>query len=120
MYNKEGQAIVGLVVVVLITMVVMVSALFASPARADDKVDGVVIGIVATKLFERVLEDINQREGVIYVPGDVDDFPPFKCTSEDKVVCAYERGVYDREHKAYKQAKINAYECGRYGRNCKK
>lgn len=115
MYNKEHP--VGPLLVIVFLIIV---SLLSMPARGDDKVDGVVIGIAATKLFEAVLEDINNREGVIYVPGDVDDFPPFNCSSEDSVTCAYERGVYDREHKAYKQQKIYAYECGRFKRNCNK
>lgn len=44
-------------------------------------------------------------------------FPRFRCRG-DAVKCSYELGVWERERQAYNEARIRAYECGRYGRRC--
>lgn len=42
-------------------------------------------------------------------------FPRFRCRG-DEVQCSYEYGVWERERQEYNRAKIEAYECGRWGR----
>lgn len=42
-------------------------------------------------------------------------FPRFRCRG-DAVKCSYEMGVYERERQAFNEAKVKAYECGRWGR----
>lgn len=44
-------------------------------------------------------------------------FPRFRCsTPRDAVQCSYEFGVWERERQAFQRAKVQAYECGRWGR----
>jgi len=42
-------------------------------------------------------------------------FPRFRCRG-DAVKCSYELGVWERERQAYNEARVEAYECGRWGR----
>ena len=44
-------------------------------------------------------------------------YPRFKCRG-NRIDCAYQMGVYERERAAFNEAKKKAYECGRWGR-CK-
>lgn len=42
-------------------------------------------------------------------------FPRFRCRG-NRIDCAYQMGVYERERAAFNEAKRQAYECGRWGR----
>lgn len=101
----------------IVTFLLFLFALtLPAPAKADDQTDGIIIGVLATKIFQEIRNDMRRDKQVIYVP-DTEEYPPFHCTG-DSVKCAYERGAYEREKEAYEKAKQRAYECGRWGRNC--
>lgn len=101
---------------IVFVLVIVFGLIVAQPAAADDQTDGIIIGVLATKIFQEIRNDMKRDKQVIYVP-DTEEYPPFHCTG-DSVKCAYERGAYEREKEAYEKAKQRAYECGRWGRNC--
>jgi len=47
-----------------------------APAKADDQTDGIIIGVLATKIFQEIRNDMRRDKQVIYVP-DTEEYPPF-------------------------------------------
>ena len=89
--------------------------LLSSHANAIGKrEEGALIGVVSTLLVTSALQD---RRSTYDRHDTRSEFPPFRCHS-DSVQCAYERGVYEREHEKWLEEKDAAYRCGRYG-DCK-
>lgn len=94
----------------------VVAALSSNSFALGDKEKGAIIGITSTLILQEIL---NRRGPMVY-PQDRygGEFPPFRCTGSE-VECAYELGVYERKREEWEDMKRQAYECGRYGRNCK-
>jgi len=109
--------------IILITM--------ASSAMAwGDKEQGVLIGIGSAILFDKWREhnEYGRYGNTSYYPRYDQRFPPFRCSSRDRVECAYQKGEYDRDRQQWEAERRRvlieqrdnerrAYECGRTG-NC--
>ena len=59
----------------------------------------------------------SQRRMFEIQTGGQSDYPNFICNS-DPVECSYQRGIYDQAKEQWYAAKDDAYNCGRYGKDC--
>ena len=64
---------------------------------------------------ENAMADAQRR---MYEARNTPEYPSFVCNGTP-VECSYQRGVYDQAKEQWYNAKNDAYDCGRYGTNCK-
>ena len=99
------------------------TALISTPAYAiSDMLEGALyavgitsgINYIVNKNQQTQLQEQQQRE---FYMRNRSEYPNFICY-EDPIQCAYEQGVYDNAKAQWEKSKIDAYNCGRYGKDC--
>ena len=61
---------------------------------------------------------LQQQQQLEYTMRNRLDYPNFICYS-DPIDCAYQRGLYDQQKELFQQQRSDAYNCGRWGKDCK-
>jgi len=64
---------------------------------------------------ENAMADAQRR---MFEARNTPEYPSFVCNS-DPIECSYQRGVYDQAKEQWYNAKDDAYNCGRYGTDCR-
>jgi len=103
----------------LLISVVAASALLASAQASawGDREQGILIGVISGFALNEYRNQQQNQPMTYPNSGASGQFPAFRCQGSE-VDCAYQRGVWERKREEWEQMKSDAYQCGRYGRNC--
>jgi hypothetical protein len=105
-----------------LSIVIAFTALVSAPVYAmNDQVQDALINVgvqsaVSWIITNRQTDPSVQRQRQ-YQSSNRSDYPNFVCNS-DPVDCSYQQGIYDRNKDQWDKQNSNAYNCGRYGRDC--
>ena len=106
--------------------VAAIATLSTAPAHADSQLEGALYAIGVSGGLNWIAQRTNPQENAMadsqrrmyeIQNAEASGYPNFICNS-DPVECSYQRGIYDQAKEQWYQAKDNAYNCGRYGKNC--
>jgi|TARA_R110000823_G_scaffold287574_2_gene405855 hypothetical protein len=104
----------------LIITAVAFSAISTTTVHAmNDQLESALVAIGVTGGMNWIVNRTNvpattQRN---YESANRSEFPNFVCNAEP-LECAYQQGIYDQAREQWQKSKEDAYNCGRYGRDC--
>ena len=110
----------------LMIAVAAIATLSTAPTYADSQLSGALYAIGVSGGLNWIAQRTNPQENAMADSqrrmfeirnAEASEYPNFICNS-DPVECSYQRGIYDQAKEQWYQAKDNAYNCGRYGKNC--
>ena len=110
----------------LMIAVAAIAALSTAPANADSQLAGALYAIGVSGGLNWIAQRTNPQEDAMADSqrrmfeirnAEASGYPNFVCYS-DPIECSRQRGAYDAAKLQWMEAQQNAYNCGRYGKDC--
>ena len=106
-----------------VATLVVIASMSSPTVASSDMLEGALYAIgvtgaisyIVNKNGQTQLQEQQQRE---FSMRNRSDYPNFICYS-DPIDCAYQQGLYDQQKELWENEKTNAYNCGRWGKDCK-